>query len=79
MLGQSRRIVVLGGGFAGVYAACALERKFWRHPEVEIMLVSDENVLLLPLCFRKSHRALVPDSIVIVCVELSREKLDKGY
>ena len=46
MLGQSRRIVVLGGGFAGVYAACALERKFWRHPEVEIMLVSDENVLL---------------------------------
>ena len=46
MLGQARRIVVLGGGFGGVYAALALERKFWRHPEVEIMLVSDENVLL---------------------------------
>ena len=46
MLGQARRIVVLGGGFAGVYAALALERKFWRHHEVEITLVSDENVLL---------------------------------
>ncbi len=46
MLGQARRIVVLGGGFGGVYAALALERKFWRHPEVEIMLVSDENFLL---------------------------------
>lgn len=37
------RIVVLGGGFAGVYAVMELERKFRRDPSVEITLVSKDN------------------------------------
>lgn len=39
----SRRVVVLGGGFGGVYAAMQLERALADHPEVEIVLVSREN------------------------------------
>jgi NADH:ubiquinone reductase (H+-translocating) len=38
-----KRIVVIGGGFAGVYAAQALERKLRRREDVEILLFCREN------------------------------------
>ena len=38
-----RRIVILGGGFAGVYTARRLERLFARRDDVEITLVNREN------------------------------------
>jgi NADH:ubiquinone reductase (H+-translocating) len=41
-----QRILVLGGGFAGVYAAMALERAFARERGVEITLVSRDNYFL---------------------------------
>src|SRR5262249_8798091 len=40
------RIVILGGGFAGVTTAEQLERKFGADPSVSITLVSDTNALL---------------------------------
>ena len=43
---QRTRIVVLGGGFGGVYAARELERRLRRDPGVEITLVSRENFFL---------------------------------
>jgi NADH dehydrogenase len=46
------RIVILGGGFGGVYTARHLERLCKRRPEVEIVLVSQDNFLLMtPLLF----------------------------
>src|SRR3954468_4821820 len=46
------RIVILGGGFGGVYTARHLERLFKRRPDVEIVLVSRDNFLLMtPLLF----------------------------
>jgi NADH dehydrogenase len=39
----TRRVIVLGGGFGGVYAALQLERELADHPNVEIVLVSREN------------------------------------
>src|SRR5579864_6461538 len=41
-----QRILILGGGFAGVYAAMRLEEIVARHPEVEITLVNRENFFL---------------------------------
>src|SRR3989475_8364469 len=41
-----KRIVILGGGFGGVYAALHLERLLAREPEVEICLVSRDNFFL---------------------------------
>jgi NADH dehydrogenase len=41
-----KRIVILGGGFGGVYAALRLERLLARDPEVEICLVSRDNFFL---------------------------------
>ncbi|HET6280442.1 MAG TPA: FAD-dependent oxidoreductase [Polyangia bacterium] len=38
-----KRIVIVGGGFAGVYAAQALERRLGRREDVELLLFSREN------------------------------------
>jgi NADH dehydrogenase len=40
------RIVVLGGGFAGLEAMRVLERRLGGRPDVELLLVSDRNYLL---------------------------------
>jgi len=39
----TRRILILGGGFAGVYTTLALERRLRRRDDVEVLLVSREN------------------------------------
>ena len=41
-----KQIVILGGGFGGVYAALRLERLLAREPGVEICLVSRDNFFL---------------------------------
>jgi NADH:ubiquinone reductase (H+-translocating) len=50
---QSRkRIVVLGGGFAGIYTARHLEKVFGRRNNIQVFLVSSDNFLLMtPLLF----------------------------
>src|SRR4029453_1314369 len=49
---RKTRIVILGGGFGGVYTARHLERLCKRRPDVEIVLVSRDNFLLVtPLLF----------------------------
>src|ERR1700746_2928365 len=46
------RIVILGGGFGGVYTARHLEKLCKRRPDVEVVLVSRDNFLLMtPLLF----------------------------
>jgi len=46
------QIVVLGGGFAGVYAARRLEKLFAGRDDIQILLVSRDNFLLMtPLLF----------------------------
>src|SRR5229473_8676665 len=41
-----KRIVILGGGFGGVYAAIHLEKLLTRESAVEICLVSHDNFFL---------------------------------
>jgi NADH dehydrogenase len=41
-----KRILILGGGFAGAYTALHLEQRFAGSPDVEVVLVSKENFLL---------------------------------
>jgi NADH dehydrogenase len=55
------RIVILGGGFGGVYTARHLERQFRRDPDVEITLVSRDNYFLMtPLLFEAASGVLDP-------------------
>jgi NADH:ubiquinone reductase (H+-translocating) len=49
---SKKRILILGGGFGGVYTARHLERLLKRRADVEIILVSRNNFLLMtPLLF----------------------------
>ncbi len=41
--GQKKRIVILGGGFGGVYTAIYLEKLLKKHGSLEIVLVNKEN------------------------------------
>ena len=43
---RQKRIVILGGGFGGVYAAIHLEKLLARQSAVEICLVSHDNFFL---------------------------------
>ena len=55
---SKKRIVILGGGFGGVATARYLEGLF-RRPDVEIVLVSRDNfVLMTPLLFEVFSGAL---------------------
>src|SRR5438552_1935795 len=44
--GPTNRILILGGGFAGLYTAMELEKTMARDPGVEITLVNRENFFL---------------------------------
>src|SRR4029077_17923557 len=49
---SKKRILILGGGFGGVYTARHLAGLFKRRSDVEIVLVSRDNfVLMTPLLF----------------------------
>ena len=41
-----KRVVILGGGFAGIQAAVELDRALGRSGEIEIILISDQNYFL---------------------------------
>jgi NADH dehydrogenase len=45
-MGDRKRVVILGGGFAGVYTAMALEKAVGRRSDIELVMVSRENYLV---------------------------------
>jgi NADH dehydrogenase len=56
---MTKKIVILGGGFGGVFTARHLERLCKRRPDVEIVLVSRDNFLVMtPLLFEVCSGAL---------------------
>ncbi|HLW38480.1 MAG TPA: NAD(P)/FAD-dependent oxidoreductase, partial [Candidatus Eremiobacteraceae bacterium] len=58
------RIIVLGGGFAGVTAAQALERRFGADRDVDLTLVSESNSLLFtPMLAEVAGGSLEPTHI----------------
>jgi NADH dehydrogenase len=46
MIAKKSRVLILGGGFAGLYAAMRLDRTLARRPHVDITLVNRENFFL---------------------------------
>lgn len=58
---QPRRIVILGGGFGGVYTAANLDRTWGRDPFVQITLINRQNYFLMtPLLFEAGSGVLEP-------------------
>jgi NADH dehydrogenase len=61
-----QRIVILGAGFAGLYAALHLDRTAARDPGVEVLLISPLNFLLFtPMLHEVAAGSLDPSSIVV--------------
>ncbi len=59
------RVVVLGGGFAGLEAMRVLEQRLGRRPDVELLLVSDRNYLLFtPLLPQVASSLVEPRHII---------------
>ncbi len=62
--GTGKRIVILGGGFAGMKTAECLERELQRDPSVSISLVSETNALLFtPMLAEVAGSSLEPSHI----------------
>lgn len=58
--GPKKRVVIVGGGFGGLYAAKALRR----HPELEVIVVDRHNYhLFQPLLYQVASAALSPSDI----------------
>ena len=59
-----KRVVILGGGFAGIQAAVELDRALGRSGEIEIVLVSEQNYFLFtPLLPQDSFSDIDPRHI----------------
>ena len=43
---SKKRILILGGGFAGAYAALQLQKELRGAPDIEVLLVAQENFVL---------------------------------
>jgi NADH dehydrogenase FAD-containing subunit len=46
VLHMSKRVLILGGGFGGIYAALRLEKLFKRRHDIEVTLITRENFFL---------------------------------
>ncbi len=61
---EKKRILIVGGGFAGMRTAECLEKQFERDPTVSIALVSDTNALLFtPMLAEVAGSSLEPSHI----------------
>ncbi len=62
---RATKILILGGGFGGLYAALELERTLARDPDVEVTVVNRENfILFTPMLHEVAASDLDPTTIV---------------
>jgi NADH:ubiquinone reductase (H+-translocating) len=63
--GKKIRIVIAGGGFAGLYAAKYLDKRLARRADVEVTLIARENfILFTPMLHEVAAGDLAPGDIV---------------
>lgn len=76
MTSQKTRILVLGGGFGGLYAALYLDKTFFSDPNVEVTLVSRENyALFTPMLHEVAAGELEMSDIVTPIRKILRHAL----
>src|SRR5947209_10027054 len=62
---KQTRIVIAGGGFAGLYAARYLDKRLARRSDIKVTLVSRENfILFTPMLHEVAAGDLSPSDIV---------------
>src|ERR1700747_721386 len=62
---KKTKIVIAGGGFAGLAAATYLDKRFARRADIEVVLISRENfILFTPMLHEVASGDLNPNDIV---------------
>ena len=62
---KKTKILIAGGGFAGLYAAKYLDKRLARRPDIEVTLISRENfILFTPMLHEVAAGDLSPSDIV---------------
>lgn len=62
---KKTRIVIAGGGFAGLYAAMYLDKRLARRPDIEVTIIARENfILFTPMLHEVAAGDLAPGDIV---------------
>src|ERR1700757_1983158 len=62
---KKTKIVIAGGGFAGLYAAIHFDKNLARRPDVEVTLIARENfILFTPMLHEVAAGDLSPNDIV---------------
>ena len=62
---NTTRIVIAGGGFAGLYAAMRFDKRLARRADVEVTLISRENfILFTPMLHEVAAGDLFPGDII---------------
>jgi NADH:ubiquinone reductase (H+-translocating) len=70
----TRRIVVLGAGFGGLYAAMHMARAFWDDPETEVLLVDRQNYhLFTPMLTLVAGSSVEPRHVTFPVRRLLRD------
>ena len=68
---HKKRIIILGGGFGGVYAAIHLEKLLARVDAVEICLISHDNFFLFTPMLHEIAATLIAGSCRAINVTVS--------
>src|SRR5215469_9974045 len=64
-MAERHKVLILGGGFAGLYAALELEKNLAEHADVDVTLVNRENFFLFtPMLHEVAAGELDPTNIV---------------
>jgi NADH dehydrogenase len=62
---KKTKIVIAGGGFAGLYAGKYLNKRLARRPDIEVTLISRENfILFTPMLHEVAAGDLSPSDII---------------
>src|ERR1700686_4803157 len=62
---KKTKIVIAGGGFAGLYAAKYLDKHLARRPDIEVTLIARENfILFTPMLHEVAAGDLSPSDVV---------------
>ena len=56
---KKTKIVIAGGGFAGLYAAKYFDKHLARRPDIEVTLIARENFILFTPMLHESRRAIL--------------------